>query len=162
MDYVYGDTYGLIHLIASLLALVTGTLVLVMRKGTRQHRQVGYGYVVSMGVLILTAFMIYRLYNGWGVFHYTTVAILITMALGMVPIWLKKPVGKWQYRHFSFMYWSVIGLYSAFAAEVLTRVPQTPFFGMVGLAFVILMIAGGVVFASNRSKWSKQFRKEKI
>ncbi|WP_247234257.1 DUF2306 domain-containing protein [Telluribacter sp. SYSU D00476] len=161
MAPLFGDTYGLIHLLSSLMALVTGTMVLVMRKGTRQHRQIGYGYVVSMGVLILTAFMIYRLYNGWGVFHYTTVAILITIGSGLVPIWLKKPVGRWQYRHFSFMYWSVIGLYSAFAAEVLTRVPQAPFFGMVGLAFGVIMFAGGIIFAMNRLKWAKLFRKER-
>lgn len=152
----------MIHLISSITALVTGTLVLVMRKGTKRHRQVGYGYVASMGVLILTAFMIYRLYNGWGVFHYTTVAILITIGLGMVPIWLKKPAEKWQYRHFSFMYWSVIGLYSAFAAEVLTRVPQAPFFGMVGIAFGVIMLAGGVIFVMNKSKWSNLFRKDRI
>ena len=38
--------------------------------------------------------------------------------------------------HFSFMYWSVRGLYAAFAAEVLTRIPEANFFGMVGISFV--------------------------
>mgnify|MGYP006270489875 CR=1 FL=1 len=32
------------------------------------------------------------------------------------------------------MYWSVVGLYAAFAAEILTRIPDTPFLNMVGLA----------------------------
>lgn len=157
MEYLVGDAYGSVHLISSLVALVTGTLVLLMKKGTIRHRQVGYAYVISMGILILTAFMIYRLFNGWGVFHYTTVAIFLTISLGMVPIWTKKPSTKWRFMHFSFMYWSVIGLYSAFAAEVLTRVPETSFFGMVGVSFGMIMLAGGVCFAANKSKWSRLF-----
>ncbi|AHM62792.1 putative integral membrane protein [Flammeovirgaceae bacterium 311] len=157
MEYLFGDAYGLIHLISSIVALVTGTLVLIMKKGTTQHRQIGYVYVASMGILILTAFMIYRLFNGWGIFHYTTVMIFLTIGLGMIPIWIKKPAGKWRYMHFSFMYWSVIGLYSAFVAEVLTRIPKSSFFGMVGISFGVIMLIGGVFFVSNKSKWSKLF-----
>ena len=157
MEYLVGDTNGLIHLIASIIALITGSLVLIMKKGTKRHKQIGYVYVVSMGILILTAFMIYRLFGGWGIFHYTTVVSLMTVGLGMIPIWTKKPAKKWKYLHFSFMYWSVIGLYAAFAAEVLTRIPETPFFGMVGIATGIIMIIGGVSFGIKKSRWTKLF-----
>ncbi len=75
MEHLIGDTYGLIHLISSIVALATGTLVLFMKKGTIRHKQIGYGYVISMGLLILTAFMIYRLFNGCdGIFlFYSTI-----------------------------------------------------------------------------------------
>lgn len=161
MEHLVGDTDGLIHLIASIIALITGTLVLLTKKGTKRHKQIGYAYVVSMGILILTAFMIYRLFGGWGIFHYTTVVSLLTVGLGMIPIWTKRPVKKWKYLHFSFMYWSVMGLYAAFAAEVLTRIPETPFFGMVGIATGIIMIVGGIFFGVNKSKWAKLFGIEK-
>jgi uncharacterized membrane protein len=157
MEHVVGDTYGLIHLISSIVTLITGTLVLIMKKGTIRHKRIGYVYVISMVFLLLTAFMIYRLFDGWGIFHYTTIASLVTISLGMIPIWTKKPAKKWKYMHFSFMYWSVIGLYSAFVAEVITRIPETPFFGMVGIAFVIIMLAGSVFFVFNKSKWSRLF-----
>ncbi|MFT2008055.1 DUF2306 domain-containing protein [Pontibacter sp. 13R65] len=157
MEHLVGDTYGLIHLISSVVALVAGTLVLSMKKGTIRHKQIGYVFVTSMILLLLTSFMIYRLFNGWGIFHYTTIASLLTVSLGMIPIWTKKPANKWKYMHFSFMYWSVIGLYSAFAAEVLTRIPEAPFFGMVGVAFVIIVLAGSIVFIVNRSKWMLLF-----
>jgi hypothetical protein len=75
----------------------------------------------------------------------------------MIPIWTKKPARKWKYMHFSFMYWSVIGLYSAFAAEVLTRIPETPFFGMVGISFGIILCAGSIFFGVNKSKWVSLF-----
>ncbi|MFD3000384.1 DUF2306 domain-containing protein [Pontibacter toksunensis] len=155
MEHLVGDTYGFIHLISSIVALVAGTSVLFMKKGTLRHKQVGYVYVISMFFLLLTSFMIYRLFNGWGVFHYATIFSLITISLGMIPIWTKKPSNKWKYMHFSFMYWSVIGLYSAFAAEVLTRIPDSPFFGMVGISFVIIMLVAAVSFGANKSKWSR-------
>ena len=161
MEYLVGDTYGFIHLVSSIVALVTGTLVLIMKKGTVRHKQIGYVYVISMVFLLLTALMIYRLFNGWGIFHYTTIISLLTISLGMIPIWTKRPSRKWKYMHFSFMYWSVMGLYSAFVAEVITRIPETPFFGMVGVAFVLIMIAGGVCFGVNKSKWSSLFIVEK-
>lgn len=156
MEHLIGDTYGLIHLISSIVALVTGLLVLLLKKGTRRHKRIGYVYVFSMVTLLLTSFMIYRLFNGWGVFHYTSIASLITVSLGMIPIWTKKPKDKWKYMHFSFMYWSVIGLYAAFAAEVLTRIHKTQFFGMVGISFIVIMVVGSVIFAINKSKWERQ------
>jgi len=157
MENLIGDTTGLIHLIASTIALITGTAVLLMTKGTKLHIQVGYAYVVSMGIIIVTAFMIYRLFGGWGIFHYTTLVSLVTIGLGMIPIWLKRPAKKWKYLHFSFMYWSVMGLYAAFAAEVLTRIPETPFYSMVGIATAVIMVTGGVVFGINKAKWMKLF-----
>ena len=149
-----GGTIGLVHLLASILALIFGTLVLVKKKGTRMHVKMGYLYVAGMLVLNVTAFMLYRLFNGFGVFHVAAIGSFLTVAFGMVPIWTKKPVGKWRSFHFSFMYWSVIGLYAAFASEVLTRIPEQPFFEMVGIATGVVMLLGGIVFAWNKKKWA--------
>ena len=157
MENLVGDTIGLIHLISSCSALLFGTLVLMLKKGTKLHVKMGYIYLISMGVLILTALMIYRLFNSWGIFHYATLFSLLTILLGMTPIWTKKPTNTWKFWHFSFMYWSVIGLYSAFGAEILTRIPRAPFFGMVGLATVLILLIGGILFRKNKTKWIKVF-----
>lgn len=157
MEYLVGDIYGLIHLISSIIALITGSLVLLMKKGTIWHKRIGYIYLVSMVLLLLTAFMIYRLFDGWGIFHYATIFSFITISSGMIPLWIKKPINRWKSMHFSFMYWSVIGLYSAFAAEVLTRIPESSFFGMVGVSFGIIMLAGGVFFGVKKAKWKEIF-----
>jgi uncharacterized membrane protein len=161
MEYLVGDTYGLIHLMSSIGALITGTLVLIMKKGTKRHKQFGYAYVISMAILLATSFMIYRLFKGWGIFHYATAFSLIVLLLGMIPIWTKKPANTWKYRHFNFMYWSVIGLYAAFAAEILTRIPETPFFGMVGIATGVITIIGAIFLRRNQAKWVKIFAIEK-
>lgn len=105
--------------------------------------------------------MIYRLFNGWGIFHYATLVSLLSIGFGMIPILTKKPTNNWKYLHFSAMYWSVIGLYSAFAAEVLVRIPKTPFFGMVGIATGVIMTSGVIFFVMNKVKWMKIFETKK-
>ena len=152
MEQLTGDSVGLIHLIASSLAMVTGSLVLILKKGTKLHKKVGYVYVFSMVTLLITAFMIFRLFNGWGV------SIILLCLYGHHLSWndsriTKETQGRWKYLHFTFMYWSVMGLYAAFAAEVFTRMPEQPFFEMVGLATGIIMAIGGVVFGLKKSKW---------
>jgi len=161
MEYLAGNTSGLIHLVSAIAALIAGTLVLSMKKGSKRHKQIGYAYVISMAVLLVTSFMIYRLFNGWGIFHYASAFSLIVILLGMIPIWTKKPANNWKYRHFNFMYWSVVGLYAAFAAEVLTRIPETPFFGMVGIATGVITIIGAIFLRINKAKWVKVFGIEK-
>jgi len=153
MDDIVGSDTGLIHLIASILALVFGTFVLAYKKGNRYHKMAGHLYVISMLVLLITSFMLYRLFDGFGIFHYAAILSLGLLAMGIIPVLTKRPKSKWLLQHLSFMYWSVIGLYAAFASEVLTRIPETPFFGMVGLATVVIMGIGGLVFIRKRSKW---------
>ena len=136
------------------------TWILPMKKGTIRHKQVGYAYVISMTVLIITAFMLYHLFNGWGIFgifHYAAIVSLVMLIFGMVPIWVKKPVNTWKYWHFSFMYWSVMGLYGAFVAEGLVRIPKTPFFGIVGVSVGIVMTVGGIFYWLKKSKSEKIF-----
>lgn len=146
---------GLIHLVASIFALVLGSAVLLMTKGSKIHIRMGYFYVVSMVVLLVTAFMLYNLFGKWGIFHYFAVISSVTLALGMIPILLRNHIKNWAYLHFSFMYWSVIGLYGAFVSEMMTRIPETPLYNMVGLATGGVVLVGGIVFGINKPKWMK-------
>jgi uncharacterized membrane protein len=77
---------GLVHLIASLLAMLTGMFVLLTTKGTTQHKKVGYWYAASMLTLNLTAFMIYRLYRKFAIFHWLAVVSCLTLFAGLYPI----------------------------------------------------------------------------
>lgn len=158
MDNLVGSHVGLIHLLAALLATVAGTMVLFMKKGTRRHKQIGYVYVISMFLLIATAFMTYRLFGGFGLFHYGAIFSALTIIAGMIPT-IKKKKG-WIYRHFAFMYWSVIGLYAAFASETLTRIPETPFFGLVFLATGVVTLIGAIIYSKFRKTWVQQFAKQ--
>lgn len=156
---VYSIT-GLIHLIAAIFALMTGTAILLMQKGSDWHIKIGYTYVISMLIVNITAFMIYRLFGGFGLFHIAALVSLITVLGGIVPAVLRKPKDDWVILHFSFMYWSVLGLYAAFASELLTRIPEVPFFGMVGYATGGIMFVGGVYFYWKKKQWAEEFSAE--
>lgn len=158
-DFVYSTT-GWIHFIASTIALVTGSMILAMKKGTKIHIQVGYVYAASMLIVVGTAFMIYRLFGGWGIFHWAAVVSGVTLAGGMIPVILRKPKNEWLSLHFSFMYWSVMGLYAAFIAETLVRIPESPFFGMVGIGTGLVMLIGGGFFYYRKNYWEHQFLQE--
>lgn len=152
---LYHDYIGLIHLISACFALIAGTWVLVGRKGSELHKKVGYFYFVNMLILNITAFMIYRLFGGFGIFHIAAIVSLVTVVAGMIPIYFKPK--NWIAHHFSWMYWSVMGLYAAFASEILTRVPKSPFFGMVGIATGAIMIIASIIFRKKKNKWMNQF-----
>ncbi len=156
MDNIVHDWIGSTHLAASIISLICGTFILLMRKGTQIHRKIGYVYAAAMTGVVATAFMIYRLFGGWGVFHWAAVVSGVTLVGGMIPAILRKP-DNWVPLHFSFMYWSVMGLYAAFVAEVLVRVPQTPFFGMVGFGTGIVMLLGGGWFYDRKNYWGEEF-----
>lgn len=91
-------------------------------KGTTRHKKIGYIYVVFMVVLNITAFVIYCLFGKFAIFHWFAVLSCLTLIAGMYPVLTKKSKNYILF-HFNFMYWRVVGLYCAFCAEILTRIP---------------------------------------
>ena len=148
---------GLIHFVTAMIALVSGTIVLAAKKGTRFHKQWAYVYFVSMTVMIVTCFMIYRLFAGFGIFHYGAILSSLTLMGGFVPVIARKLIPNWLEWHFSMMYWSAVGLYAAFFTETLTRIPHTPFFAGVGITFLLTMIVAGFYWRKLKVKWSRLF-----
>ena len=155
---------GLIHLVFSILALIFGTMVLIQKKGTSPHKKMGYAYAVSMVGVLITAFMIYRLYGKFGIFHWLAVIRTITLLCGMIPVILKKPTNGYMGLHFNFMYWSVFGLYGAFTAETIVRIPDVAdsggipaqlFYNLVGIAVFITMGIGYGIMKKKKKAWSR-------
>ncbi len=73
---------GALHLVSSLLAMLFGAIVMLAKKGTRSHKILGYSYVICMITVLITALLIYRLFDGFGPFHYIAVGALYTCSLG--------------------------------------------------------------------------------
>jgi len=107
-----------IHIILGFLSLISGSVVMVRKKGTRKHRMIGRLYVISMLSLNLTSFGIYKLYNGWGFFHWMAIASLIPLLAGFVAIFYRNIRA-----HYYFMCWSYIGLLCATISEIFVHVP---------------------------------------
>jgi len=151
---------GFIHLVSSIVALALGTLVLIFSKGTRLHKSLGYAYFISMVVLIITAFSIYRLFQGFGPFHIAAVASAATLLAGIIPPIFLRHKKSWIILHFTFMYYSVIGLYSAFASEVMVRLPGVRFWWSVVGASMLVIAIGVYFFKRQSEKWKAQFVKK--
>jgi len=82
----------------------------------------------------------------------------IVLAAGMITKWVIKPVRSYISLHFSFMYWSIMGLYAAFFAEtfvhlpsvvIIDGVPNSLFYIIVGISPFLTMAMGGWVFIEN-------------
>lgn len=169
MENIVSGTTGLIHLVSSVIALITGLFVLITTKGTKRHIQIGYVYAVSMILLNLTAFMIYKLYGTFGIFHWFAVISCLTLFAGLYPV-LAKRSKNYLLTHFHFMYWSVVGLYCAFMAEIFSRLPQIiltetgepsiGFYKGVGIGIGVVMTIGMVFYIKYKPKWVKQYEQK--
>lgn len=164
LTYIASGNVGWVHLIASIIALVLGTISLALTKGTALHKKIGYGYAVSMLILLITAFMLYNLFGRWGIFHWAAVVSSLTLAAGMLPILMRSK--NYLAHHLSFMYWSVMGLYGAFAAEIMVRIPRIivehglpnkTFFIMTSIGVALVMGIAGFCFSKLSNKWQTQF-----
>ncbi|MFC4634421.1 DUF2306 domain-containing protein [Dokdonia ponticola] len=158
------DFIGWVHTLAAILALLAGSLILAKTKGTSLHKKTGRVYGVSMLIVCSTAFMIYRVHNTFGILHVFALISTITLLLGMLPLYLKSYKNA-IVSHLSWMYWSVIGLYCAFSAEILTRLPMILdiqntheiFYTLVGVSTGLVGFIGSRFFKKNKNTWEKQF-----
>ena len=163
MHTLVGDNIGLTHLISGLFALVFGGGVLILKKGTTIHKRVGYLYVASMTVMIGTSFGIYRLFGKFGVFHFLSLVSIFSLLAGMLPMLKKVRTPLDLETHFKRMYWSVVGLYAAFAAESFVRIPKFgSFWAAVAWSFVGVFIVCFIAFIKMRPVWSNKFGKGRL
>jgi uncharacterized membrane protein len=161
MENLVGDNIGLIHFISGIFALIFGGLILALKKGTKKHRQIGYSYVISMIILILSSFGIYRLFGQFGLFHFFSIVATTSLILGMIPILKKYRTSKDYKTHFTRMYFSVIGLYAAFAAESFVRIPKLgSFWFIVAWSFVFVVTISAIIFFKKRKEWTDKFATE--
>lgn len=148
------STIGYIHLFFSILAMITGLVVVLNTKGTLFHKRVGYIYVISMLLLNLTSFFISN-FQGFSIFHFFAIVSLVTIIGGMYPT-LKKSK-NWIYQHYYFMSWSVVGLYCAFWSEVGTRFVKNmqDFWWVVAIATFLTAFVGALIIHKNKKKFLK-------
>lgn len=140
IEHLQEHTLGLIHLLTALAAMTFGTAVIFSRKGTRNHRWLGRGYLAMMLALNGTALLSYELYGRFGPFHWMVLASLATVIAGYLPTRRKAPY--WKYQHAYFMAGSYVGLMAAAAAEVASRVPGWSFGLSVVLSSIVVIVVG--------------------
>ena len=166
---------GLFHTGTAIAALVAGAAVLLSRKGTRRHRQVGWLYVASMIALNTSALFIYRLFGGFGPFHVGAIFSLVTVVAGVAAAVgarrhrdARDPVGRARLieRHYFWMSFSYVGLTAAAVAEIVTRLPalrpapgQGGVFGLtVALSSLVVIFVGAAKIRRHRERTLHPFQ----
>ena len=151
LNQIIHSSIGWFHFITAVLAMVTGTMVLLNKKGTIFHKRTGYVYVVSMLLLNISSFFIMN-FGSFSLFHFFAIVSLVSIFGGMLPTIKKKK--NWLGYHFYFMSWSVVGLYCAFWAEVGTRFVNNmrDFWWMVALATFITAFIGSRIINREAKK----------
>lgn len=149
------STIGYLHLLFSIISMITGLIVILNTKGTKFHKRVGYVYVVNMLLLNISSFFISN-FNGFSIFHFFAIVSLITILAGMYPV-LKRSK-NWLQKHYYFMAWSVVGLYCAFWSEVGTRFVKNmqDFWWAVAIATFLTAFLGNYFIKKNAKKLTEQ------
>lgn len=159
MHNFVNTSLGWFHFLTSLIALLAGTYVLLKPKGTKKHKQVGYVYVCSMILVCGAALGVYNISGDFGVFHILAIAGLLTLIAGMIPVLLKNIQKKYTIFHLWFMYYSVLGLYAAFVAELSIRVPEKPSYMLVGIVAAVVFTIGSIFIFRKEKVWKTNFVK---
>ena len=143
---------GYIHFFFSVIAMITGLVVIFRTKGNLSHKRTGYVYVASMLALNITSFFIVN-FSGFSIFHFFAIVSLVTIIGGMYPA--IKRVKNWMNYHYYFMSWSVVGLYCAFWSEVGTRFVKNmqDFWWAVAIATFATAFIGAMIINKNAKKF---------
>ena len=149
------STMGWIHTIIAVIAMIAGLMVVLKKKGTKTHKQIGYIYVGSMVLLNVTSFFVVN-FGGFSLFHAFAIISLLTIIAGIVPAFMRTK--NWYSLHFYFMSWSVVGLYSAFWSEVGTRLIDNmqQFWWAVALASGLTALIGAIIINKEAKKLNLQ------
>jgi len=136
---------GLVHTLFAVLALVSGAVVFLQPKAGKTHRRIGYIYVASMIVVVVTAFMVFRLTGSINLLHIAAVVSGATLSKGMWHVIRRSPEKRWFEKHLDMMSASYLGLLAAFFAETATRVGM-PYLHSLGVrSFGWFWVVVGVV-----------------
>jgi uncharacterized membrane protein len=140
-----------VHLIAACMALVLGPLVLALPKGTRGHIRLGYLYTACMLVVNVPVFFTYEAFGRFGIFHVFAVVSLVTLTYGVGSAVAQWPRKGWLRLHTSGMYWSVMGLYFAGAAQIMVSYRLRPV--TVIILAVAMAVIATVIYARYKQRW---------
>jgi uncharacterized membrane protein len=113
---------GGIHVISSVIGLITGAFILLTKKATKIHRKTGYVFVVSLLLVNISALFIYDFNDGQiSVFHYLIPVSLVFLLYGMYPMLIKSEKKNRLNKHIIGMNGAALGLWAAGATEYFVR-----------------------------------------
>ena len=141
------------HTVVGVIALVSGAWNLSTQKGTYLHRIIGYVYVGSMTILIISSFAIFELFDGFGPYHAMSLVSGVTIALAIYFPIRRSRYTNWLEHHYMWITWSYVGLIMATGSHLFQYGPAGwPFWSRSLLYWVLPCLIGAILIFSNRSR----------
>lgn len=126
------------HGICATLSLITGTLITLWPKGTLRHKKIGYVYVIAMLATVFSSLGIFKLFDGFGVYHVMSLISLISIVFGMYFPLFNRKNPNWVIHHYFWMVYSFIGLVMALGSHLMNSMPQSwPFWTKAVVAWIL-------------------------
>ncbi|GGZ96679.1 hypothetical protein GCM10008090_01140 [Arenicella chitinivorans] len=155
---MFSSNIGFVHTVCAVIAILIGALVILLTKGTKQHKMLGYAYFAAMISMNVTALFTKSIYS-FGPFHWMAIGSMTLVTAGiLVPVLFRRSQ-NWLKIHYDFMLWSYVGLIAAMFSEVAVRVPAVGtvigggslFWSLVISSSIATFIIGGYMINKNRS-----------
>lgn len=102
---------GWLHALACVVAVLSGAWVIVTRKGTRRHRQLGNVFTATVLFACVTSLGIYSRHV-WTFAHWFAILGIVSAGGGWLIAHFKRPRRGWRYLHLTCMlvaYYDLIG-----------------------------------------------------
>jgi uncharacterized membrane protein len=176
---------GWIHTMACMIALATGAVQLVARKGTPTHKTIGRWYFFAMLIANVSVFAIYKFDirfapvavgpGIFGLFHWMAVTTLAALLLGLFAASRQK-YAVWAYVHPAAMLFTYYMLVGGLINEAFVRVPflhdiaqaqiaraantsQAPIVGQTQFAAMVFFIGLLVWFMVRVARYRRRMRR---
>ncbi len=142
-----------VHTLFGVAALFSGGWNLAARKGTRRHRLVGWLYVGSMVGLLLTSFLIFELFGGFGPYHIMSVVSGGALGLAIYFPLRRKHHANWLIHHYMWMGYAYVGLVMATGSHLFAYGPPGwPWWARALLYWVAPYVVGSLLIMRQRGK----------
>src|SRR5690349_13386720 len=112
------STAGAFHVVMAITGLFTGAYLLLMAKGTKLHKSIGYVFSGALLIVNVSALFIYDFNDGKpSAFHYLIIISMLCLFYGLYPMFKKPFIPGRIKRHLIGMTGAALGLWAAGATE---------------------------------------------
>ena len=143
-----------IHAVCASYALLFGLVQLLRRKGDRPHRILGWVWVGTMAVALVTSFGILTISGSFGILHGLSLFTSGTIAVGVIQARRRRIRS-----HRAFMIGSYLGLLGAFVGVLAVparRIPQLAIHEPWLLGVFVLIVAASTAMTVLGVLWARR------
>ena len=148
------------HTVTAILALLAGFPIFFSEKGTRFHKRWGKVYVGSMLAMCMSSFWLTSttpFTQGFDVFHVMALVSLVTLIVGVVPLFFRYRFAGWWEMHYFFMLYSYVGLVMALGSHFFKVLSGLPLNWRAALLWGLPFIVGTILIHWKRLFFKARF-----